>query len=163
MNDINKNPADLSGMNAIQAKDYILQFVTTLKLTEKELSKTEEEISKWRTRTELAISKNMSDLANEAHKEFEKVLTKYQTLKTEIETLKLQIKEMQRQIPMLAAKERSVNPDLLEQELLIAAGYNPGEQDKVKSDIEFIEMEKNFNTEAALQELKAKMKKAETK
>jgi hypothetical protein len=58
---------------------------------------------------------------------------------------------------LLAARQRSIDPDLLEQELLIAAGYLPGEEEKAQNDRLFSEMEKNAAADAALSELKVKM------
>ena len=61
---------------------------------------------------------------------------------------------MRRQLPGLAARERSVDPDLLEQELLMALGRSSEEAAAEKA---FQELEKEDSAEAALQVLKAKM------
>ena len=64
---------------------------------------------------------------------------------------------MRRQIPLLAARERSIDPDLLEQELLMTLGNMPGDEEKVRAERQFREMEKAQSADAALDELKAKM------
>ena len=107
--------ANLSGMNPAEAKEYIFNFIATLKLTEKQIQNTGEEMEKWQSRIELAKSKGQDDLALEAQKELGRITEKKQQLTAEAEGLKSQIDEMRRQLPLLAAKERSIDPDLLEQ------------------------------------------------
>jgi len=150
--------ANLSGMNPADAKEYIFNFITTLKLTEKQIQTLDEEITKWQSRIDLAASKGGTELALEAEKEKNRLLEKQAALKTEAEELKRQIDEMRRQLPLLAAGERSIDPVLLEQELLIAAGYMPGDEEKVRTERQFKEMEKTQAADAALEELKAKMR-----
>jgi len=66
---------------------------------------------------------------------------------------------MRRQLPILAAQTRSIDPDLLEQELLMAVGFLPGEEEKAKSERTFSQMEKEAAADDALLQLKAKMGK----
>jgi len=148
---------NLSGMNPAEAKEYIFNFISTLKLTEKQIQSLDDEIAKWRARTELANSKGQPDLAREAQRELDLLLEKQSALTAEAGLLKQQIEEMRRQIPLLAARERSIDPDLLEQELLIAVGYLPGDEEKARNERLFRDMEKDQAADAALRELKAKM------
>jgi hypothetical protein len=71
--------------------------------------------------------------------------------------LKIQIETMQKQLPGLAARERTIDPDLLEQNLLMAAGYLPGEDEKAEADRRFKVMEQDISADADLATLKAKM------
>jgi hypothetical protein len=64
---------------------------------------------------------------------------------------------MRTQLPGLAARERSIDPDLLEQELLISAGHLPGDGEKVKNERILRELQKDNDAETALAKLKAKM------
>jgi len=150
-------PTNLSGMNPADVKEYILNFISTLKLTEKQIQGIDDDIAKWHTRIELANSKGQGELAKEAEKELAGLLGKQSALAAEASLLKQQIDEMRRQIPLLAARERSIDPDLLEQELLMAAGYLPGDEEKARNERLFREMEKSQAADAALAELKAKM------
>ena len=152
MDDIN-----LSGMSPAEAKDYIFNFISTLKLTEKQVQSLDDEIIKWQSRIDLAGSKGQTELAQDAEKEKNRLLKKQAALKTEADQLKQQIEEMRRQLPLLASRERSIDPDLLEQELLIAAGFLPGDEEKVRTERRFREMEKAQAAETAFEELKAKM------
>jgi len=149
--------ANLSGMNPAGAKDYILNFITTLRLTEKNIQNLDEEISKWQSRIDLAGSKGQTELALDAQKEKDRLLEKKINLTAEADQLKQQIEEMKRQLPLLASRERSIDPDLLEQELLIAAGHMPGDEEKVRIERQFAQMEKAQMAETALEELKAKI------
>jgi len=155
-NIINQDPVNLTGMKAAEAKEYIHAFITTLKLTEKEISTLEDEAVKWKGRIELARSKGMEDLVAEAEKEAEKINAKLSGLKEEELSLKERIDAMRRQLPGLAARERSIDPDLLEQELLMALGKT---EEEAKTDKAFRELEKNSAAESALEALKNKMDK----
>ena len=150
-----QDPDNLAGMKAVEAKEYILGFITTLKLTEKEIQSLENEAAKWKSRAELAHSKGMEDLAAEAEREAEKINAKCAGLREEERELKERIAAMRRQLPGLASRERSIDPDLLEQELLMALGKT---EEETKTEKAFRELEKNSAAESALEILKAKMK-----
>ena len=145
----------LDGMSASAAKEYIFSLITTLKLTEKEIHSLEENAAKWKSRVELARSSGKNDLAFEAEKEAERVDKKIAGLCEEKKSLKNQIEEIRRQLPGLAARERSINPDLLEQELLMALGKTGDEAETEKA---FEKLEKDASADAALQALKDKLK-----
>ena len=145
---------NLLGMSVAAAKEYILDFITTLKLTEKEIHSLEEEAVKWQGRVELARSRSAGDLLAEAERESEKINTRLASLRKEEGVLKERITAMRRQLPGLAARERSIDPDLLEQELLMALDGDP---DKAATDRRFAALEKEARAEVALEKLKRKM------
>ena len=151
---------NLSNMSPADAKEYIFNFLSTLKLTEKSIQNLDEEIAKWQSRIDLAVSKEQTELALEAEKEKNRLLEKKASLRAEADQLKQQIGEMRRQLPLLASRERSIDPDLLEQELLIAAGHMPGDEEKVRIERQFAQMEKAQAVDTAFEELKAKMQKS---
>jgi phage shock protein A len=149
---------DPRGM-AAGAKEYIFHFIATLKLTEKERAVLEADREKWRKREELALSKGAEDLALEARRETERIQGKIDSLFAEETELKAQIEAMRKQLPGfagLAARERTIDPDLLEQELNIALGKDlagdnpagPGLEQKFES----------MDTDMALEALKARMR-----
>jgi len=154
-NNVKQNPENLAGMSVAEAKEYILGFITTLKLTRKEIKSLEEEAAKWKSRIELARSKGMEDLSSEAGKEAERINQKLISLREEESLLGKQIETMRRQIPALAARERSIDPLLLEQELLMALGKT---EEEARTDRAFRELEKNSAADTALEALKAKLK-----
>jgi phage shock protein A len=144
-------------MSIPAAKEYIAHYITSLKLTEKKRQDLESELTKWTSRIQLARSKGAEDLALEAEKEAEKVKSQYDQLGAEIEELKIQIESMRKQLPGLRARERTIDPDLLEQELIMATGYMPGETEKIETERRLKDMGKASSAEAALAALKAKM------
>ena len=142
-------------MNAAEAKDTILALITTLKLTQKEICLQEGEAAKWKNRVELARSKGAVDLLGEAERELERINARLAGLKDEEQSYKEEIDVLRRRLPGIAARERSIDPYLLEQELLMAIGLT---EEDVKTDKAFRELEKNAAADAALEELKDKMK-----
>jgi hypothetical protein len=152
-----QSPEDLRGMGVADAKDYIFHYITTLKLTEKRHEELLAEHEKWLSRIALARSKGSEDLVQAARGEADKLQAALDGLAAEITDLKARIQRMRDQLAGLAARERSIDPDLLEQELIIAMGGVPGEEDKAALDRQFEAVE----TDAALQALKTKMKPEE--
>jgi phage shock protein A len=148
---------DISGMNGAEAREYIFHHITTLKLSEKKIRELDGELARWQNRAELARSKGAADLAAEAEKQTETIRAKRSGLEEENAGLRAGIERMRAQIPALAARERSVDPDLLEQELLMAAGYNPGDEGAARTDRQFRDLEKEGDAEEALRALKARM------
>ena len=146
---------DLTGMSVTEAKEYILNFVTTMKLTQKEISALEEEAVKWKNRVELARSKGMEDILAEAERETERIAIRLADLGEELRSYKEAIDAMKRQLPGLAARERSIDPDVLEQELLMAAGLT---EENAATERAFRKLEKENAADAALEALKSKMK-----
>jgi phage shock protein A len=149
-----QSPENLRGMGAADAKEYILHHITTLKLTERKHAELTGEHEKWLSRVHLARSRGTEDLALAAQGEADKLQAARDALAAEITDLKAHIQRMRDQLPGLAARERSVDPDLLEQELLIAMGGTPGEERKPDLERQFEATE----ADAALEALKAKMK-----
>jgi len=150
---------NIHGMDEQSAKEYLLGFITTYKLTQKKIDEIDADIAKWNSRIEHARSKGAEDLAAEAEKEVERLNVTKQNLITEADEYKRQIAEIQSQFKTLGAYIRSVDPDLLNQELLISAGYNPGEEEKLHTENKLRELEKESLAQSALDELKAKMGK----
>jgi len=148
---------NLAGMSAGAAKDYVFSHITQKKLNEKRLSELAAEAQKWKGRSDLAREKSAPDLAAQAEAQAAEIEGKIAALTAENDALKNDIAAMIRQIPALAAAERSIDPDLLLQELLIAAGLNPGDEDKLGRDRKFADLEKEAAAEDALAALKAKL------
>ena len=140
---------------AAPAREYILGLITTLKLTEKEISSLEDEAAKWAERITLARSVGEAKLLAEAEREAERINGKLARLREEERTLKDEIAAIKRQLPGLNARERSVDPDLLEQELLMALGSIEREAGTERA---FRELEDDISAASALEALKAKMK-----
>jgi len=154
-NPTNRELTSLAGMSAAEAKEYILGFITTLKLTEREILSQEDMAARWERRVELARFKKSEDLLAKAESEAGIINEKLSKLREEKRNLTECIAVMRRQIPELAARERSVDADLLEQELLMALGRT-GEDAGTEN--AFKKLENDNSADAALEELKAKLK-----
>jgi phage shock protein A len=146
---------DLRGMDSAGAKEYIFHFIATLKLTEKSRAALEAEREKWLKREELALGKGAEDLALEARREAERIRNKIDSLSAEEAELKAQIETMRKQLPSLAARERTIDPDLLEQELNIALGKDLAGDNPSGPGLE--RQFESINADAALAALKARM------
>ncbi|MDR0707507.1 MAG: chromosome partitioning protein [Treponema sp.] len=150
---------DISGLDPVSAREYIAQYITTLKLQEKESETSAADLSLWESRATLARSRGMEELALQAEKEASLIRSRKSALDADIETLKLQIEKMKKQLSLLASRARSVDPDVLEQELLMAAGHLPGDEEKAALERDLKTLEKEASADAALAALKMKMGK----
>ena len=119
---------DLKGLDVASAKEYILGHISSLKLTEKQLERLNEEEAKWERRAILAREQGNMDLLSEAIKEWENIRNQKTTLENEAQDLRVRIDNLKQQFTLLPARERSIDPDLLEQELLILSGRMPGDE-----------------------------------
>lgn len=152
-----RRPDDLTGMDPAAAREYIAQYTVTLKMREKDAARAGEEEQLWESRAQLARSKGAEALAQQADKQADMARTQRAEATLEIDSLKAQIESMKRQLPGLTARVRSVDPDVLEQNLLMATGYLPGDEEKAATDRDFKALEKDASADAALAALKAKM------
>jgi phage shock protein A len=147
-------------------QEYAFSLVTQIKLNEKLLAECEADAEKWRKRAALARNSGGNEtrgsgtaeaLAAEAEARAAASQSKAAALQAENAELRAEAEKALRALLGLAARERSVDPDLLLQELLIAAGHNPGEEQELGRERKFAELEKDAAADAALAELKAKM------
>jgi hypothetical protein len=149
-------PDDLRGMSAAEAKEYILHHITALKLTEKARGDALADLDKWEKRVELARRQDACDLAAEAEKEAALARIRAEGLAAEAADLRGQIQKMRTELPALAARERSIDPDLLEQELLMVLGKDLSSPDAARQ----ADTDRALNAlevGAALEALKSKM------
>ncbi len=158
---MDQRPDDLRGMDTASAKEYLVAHMASLKLTEKKRAELDAETRKWNGRAELARSKGETELALAAEAEAARLAQETERIAAEEAELRGRIESMRHQLGGLAARERSVDPDLLEQELLIATGKLGGDAageaaEDAAGKISIIE--RNQIADAALEALKAKMK-----
>ncbi|MCX7949872.1 MAG: chromosome partitioning protein [Treponemataceae bacterium] len=152
-----QQPENLRGMSLEEARAYILGHLSTLKLTEKQKEQLRQEREKWDKRVILAESLGQEDLAEQARKTRDELLHQETQLQAEIDSLKTSIQQMQHQLSALKAQERSIDTDILEQELLMATGHLPGEEREAATERSIATLEKEQTAQAALEELKKKM------
>ncbi|MDR0403860.1 MAG: chromosome partitioning protein [Treponema sp.] len=146
-------------------KEYVFSLIIQIKLNEKTLAGYGAEAETWLKRAALARSSGGDGtpgpagtaLAEEAEARAAGLQNKAAALRAENAELRAEAEQALRSLPGLAARNRSVDPDLLLQELLVASGHNPGEEREPGLERKFAEIEKNASADAALAELKAKM------
>jgi len=149
---------DLRGMSAGDAREYIAAHIATLHLTERRRDELEAELATWSKRQQLALAKGAADLAEAAGRELDRRGAERDRLAAEALALRQSIEKMKSQVSGLAARERAVDPDLLEQELLMAAGRLPGDEQKAAAERTLAELEKEAGADAALAALKERMR-----
>ncbi|MHB9294309.1 hypothetical protein PilKf_00016 [Pillotina sp. SPG140] len=143
--------------SADDAKMHIKALITTLKLNEKTINDLNADIAKWEQRVQLARTAGKCELQKQAEAVLADIKAKRDTISAECTALRRQWSELQQRLPTIAAQERTIDTDLLQQELLIVNGYLPGEEEKMEADRHFAAEEKNVSAAAALEALKAKM------
>jgi phage shock protein A len=150
---------DLSGMDTQSAKEYVLSYITTFKLTRKKMEELGEELSAWNARSDLARSKGEDALALQAESEADRIRNRQAELSGEAAALQSSIEKMLRQLPDInrqASMVPTVDPVLLEQELLMALSTD---EETAKTERALQELERNTAAEAELARLKERMGK----
>lgn len=117
-----KDPADLSGMNPGQAKEYIWRHLASLKTLEKDIAAAVEPRDLWAKRVELAKAKGMADLQAAAEAELGKAQSKVDSLGAEARELKSLVERMRGNLAGVKARERSVDADYLLADMDLALG-----------------------------------------
>lgn len=112
----------LTGMSPQEAKSYILAHITDLNLLKKRIEEMQADLESWRSRAALAASKGIADLAATAEAQAARVAETLAPLLAEAQALKRDIETMKEQLPGLAARERSIDPDQLLANLQMASG-----------------------------------------
>jgi phage shock protein A len=155
---------DLNGMNEAQAKEYIFRHLATLKVYEKDIAALNADLEKWNTRAGLAKTQGIADLGAEAEKQAALIQAKIDRLSAEASELKTQIETMRRGLTGVTARQRTIDPDLLEQEFRIALGEDlskderPDGLSEAQINAQFAKLSAESEADAALAALKAKMR-----
>ena len=114
---------DIEGLDPKDAAQYVLAHITTLKQTEKDLARLEEESVTWSRRVQLAESRGEVELAAQARVRLDEIQAKkagaaaeLADLRRTVSTLKDKLARLQRGVT------RSVDTDLLLAELEMLVG-----------------------------------------
>jgi phage shock protein A len=142
-------------------KEIIFNYITHLKMTQKEIAGLEAELAKWESREQLAHNKGEEDLAGQARSRSTAIRQQLDSLRTECAALEQEIAAARRDMLSAAARERTVDPDVLEQEFRILLGEDLSAPEdaatEADTDRKFAELEQDASADAALAALKAKM------
>jgi hypothetical protein len=125
---------NLSGLDLAAAKEYIFAYALDAKRLEKEIAELQAELDKWRSRVKLAADKvaggdqGMASLVQAAQAKVTELEGAIASRETERADLRAKVEMMRRQLPIIKASERSVDPDRLLAELQLMTGELLGEQ-----------------------------------
>ena len=150
---------DLSGLDENAAKEYVFAHLTQIKLNEKESAGLEAKAARWQERAALAGARGENGLAGEAEARAAALRDKAAAIRGETEALRAVTERMLHSFPNRAAPaagKRSVDTDLLLQELLMAAGRDPGSEDDFALERRFAGLCNDAAAEEALAALKKK-------
>lgn len=139
---------DLEGLGPKEAGEYVLAFVTTMKQTERDLARAEEEVATWTKRVALAESRGDAPLAEQAKARLAEEERKKGLREAELAELRMKVsilKEKLKKLRMMPA--RSVDTDLLLAQLEMVTGP----KDTLSLSL------KDEEAKAKLEELKKKM------
>jgi hypothetical protein len=139
---------DIEGLGPKEAAEYVLAFVTTLKQTEKDVARLDEEIATWTRRVGLAGSAGDAGLSAAATARLEEIRGKKAARETELADLRMKVsilKDKLTRLRMMPA--RSVDTDLLLAQLEMVAGKKDALSESFKDE----------EAKAKLEELKKKM------
>jgi len=140
---------DLGGMDASQAHEYVLAFVTTMKETQAARAAQEKELAIWKERVLLATGKNETVLASKAEEKVAQIMEKITGLKAEEAELHGKVLVLKDELKCLKTRfQATVDVDQLQAEL----DMNVGRPDTVAKSF------KDQEADAQLENLKKKMR-----
>jgi len=113
---------DLGGLDLAGAKDYLLAFAVEAKRLDKEVELAEAELALWRGRVALAEGKARPELAGAARAKAGELEAGLASLRAERSSLRSKVEAIRLQLPLVRARERSVDPDRLLAELQLMTG-----------------------------------------
>jgi phage shock protein A len=138
---------DIEGLDPVQASQYVLAFITTLKQTEKSLAAAHEDTTLWTRRVTLARSQGDQGLAAQAQARLSDATEKQSQLETELDELRRKVTVLKDKLTRLRMTGgRLVDADLLLAQLQMLVGKKDGLSDAMKRE----------EANAALDELKKK-------
>lgn len=146
---------ELSKLDYPSAMNLIYAYTTDIKVHEKDLESLRKEAALWEARVGLARDKGLADLEAGASARLSQVNEKILSIETSRGELSRDLSRLKEALPGLKAKERSIDPDMLQAELSMMTGeaLDPG---KASLDKELKALETPSGGDA-LAELKRKM------
>lgn len=146
---------ELSRLDYRSAMDLMYAYTTDVKRHEKDLESLRQEESVWEGRTRLAREKGLADLEAGANERATQIREKIQSIEASRSEFARDLARLKEALPGLKAKERSIDPDMLQAELSMMAGedLDPGKA-KLEKELKVLETPSGND---ALAELKRKM------
>ncbi len=162
---------NLSGLDLEAAKEYIFAYAVDAKGLEKEIADIQVELERWKGRLALAEAKaaagdpSMAALVQAASAKATELAAKIAALEAERADLRAKVARMREQLPMIKARERSIDPDRLLAELQMMTGEllgdDAGGRSAAATEADFAKLESAAKAEADLDALKRKAAEGE--
>jgi hypothetical protein len=155
--------ADLTGLDLDAAKEYIFAYAVDVKRLDKDISDAQSELERWKGRVGLAEAKlaagdaSMATLVEAARAKVEAEAGKVSALEAERGELRAKIARMREQLPLIKARERSIDPDRLLAELQMMTGELLGDtlgDEGVATESDFAKLESEAKADSDLDALK---------
>jgi chromosome segregation ATPase len=148
---------DLTGLDLEGAKEYIFAYAVDAKRLDKAIADSAAELERWKGRVALAEGKQPA-LTEAARAKVEEEAGKLASLEAERAELRAKIDRMREQLPMIKARERSIDPDRLLAELQLMTGelLGPGGEDgrgPAAAEADFAKLEAEAKADADLEGL----------
>ncbi len=144
---------NLNGLDLEAAKEFIFAFAVDIKRLDKTIAEARVELGRWTERVALAETKQAASLAQAARARVEEEAGKIASLEAEREELRSKVARMRAQLPMIQARERSVDPDRLLAELQLMTGELLGDEPS-GTNAAFAKLESEAKTASELEALK---------
>jgi hypothetical protein len=168
------NDTDLTGLDLSGAKEYIFAYALDAKRLEKEIAEAEAEREKWKGRVALAEGKlaagaasqgdtgSLTAMAQAAGAKVAELSDFIEKRGAERAELLAKVDSMRRQLPLISARERSVDPDRLLAELQLMTGELLGDsgdptaegRSEAATEADFAKLEAEAKAQAELEALK---------
>lgn len=158
---------DLTGLDLASAKEYIFEFAVEVKRLDKAIGDETAELDRWKGRIALAEGKlaaagtvgdpSMAALVQAAQAKVGEVALKVAALEAERAELRAKISRMREQLPMIKARERSIDPDRLLAELQLMTGELLGESAGTATEAAFAKLEAEAKAGADFDALKRRV------
>jgi len=157
---------DLSGLDLESAKEYIFAYAVDVKRLDKEIADRGAELERWKGRVALAEGKlsaaadaSMAALAEAARAKVAEEAGKLASLEAERADLRAKIGRMREQLPMIKARERSIDPDRLLAELQLMTGEllgpeGEGGRSAAATEADFAKLEAESKADSELEALR---------
>jgi phage shock protein A len=114
---------DLDGLSKEDARAYVAEFITSLRLARTQRAEKEEEYEKWKARAKLAVERGDKDLAAAAITRAEDAGRALAAVKKDERELEFKVGELKRRLGNMQQKpELSVNADALLEQLQSVVG-----------------------------------------
>lgn len=134
---------DLSAMNGPAAREYVLEFVRSLKETERQLAHKQEELDKWRGRVTLAEKAERADLAAGARAKAEALAPEVEVLRKERAALEVKIDVLKEQLQSNERRfKHSIDADALLSQLTLLSGEPDTTDEEIRRTEAELELER---------------------